>query len=1090
MLKLKGHYDVALINKDTLSPDILDSILSGKSSTWDLIKEKKIVPDQIIGKDNLVSDQGLFQVNGQGSRSSFSGSMFFDDGALFLSQSTTQERTGTAQAGSLNTITLDAGASGTNSFYNGASITILSGTGSGQTRVISAYVGSTKVATVSVNWVTNPDSTSVFHISPLIDYREQTGIMGFTLDVTGTPVNQIITGTAWQGEYNFPAPVSTRTVRIIGLKASSSTSGGNIWSFITLSTPISQTSSHLLFVRYILQGSYSSLVGIGGVTNSWVQDRVNSAIFTNHNLATQQFCMSRFLNPVDLTKVARQGVYLRASDQGGSPAATVAKDASKFRQSATWSLLSADLPGPHACAYSNVTAVDGGSGTDQSGERPIIAVMTQDQTIQIGTMFKHAAGDSSFFSNPGSPPTSLGSLTVTGTSTVDKIFKKLYALFTSSGDASNIIPETFTRSGNQLVVAQDWTNAALGSIVTCTLSTTGTLPAPLVPATTYYIIYDDATHIRLATSQANALAVIPITLTDAGTGIHTITRTSTGKFKLAVNLYKDLSPIHNHIDCRHIHPTFLGSNIQNSNLDDWTDTPQSGPGAFSESYRRLKVFWGQVVGSFLYFVQEETSTTNQWICKWRFNTLEGSDSLVQLNLQNGSVVVGTDIWIATDNGLVRFNTLTDTVANTYTISDGLLATQVNEICLDPVTGLVWLGHDTGLTKWNPITKVVVSTHTNGVANTFNGLNATQIKVLRGQLTAYNGLICWGGRLEHDYNPDSDRDSPRVYDNNTGFWVRVPNSNFSTSNCSAVALVGDGTAKIILDLDTHNSTSHKVDVWNVSPTGPNAGTFSQFQTTTLAHGNTYMGPSKIHRISKDHFTELPLVDKNVDQFDYVVSTNTITREQTAAFIGQFFAPSLNPKFITSDIFEVNGVKLIWRYGFIFGTKNDQLFGWTGSAWDRDTLTARDIPDSTITNISDGINFNFDNAGGQPSSSQFITGENMMVVTGPGTIKSNLQTMSYKMYDYVAELKKITGRVQVLSGTTYTAPEGAFTDFLSLETDADYITVLNVTLGNSVMTQVPSSPAAGQYSVSQAGVFTFNAAQNGQTVNLTFHYLERH
>lgn len=71
-------------------------------------------------------------------------------------------RSGTAQAGASSTITLDASADPRNDYYNDARIFIYSGTGSGQIRTISDYVGSTKVATVSSSWTTNPDSTSVF----------------------------------------------------------------------------------------------------------------------------------------------------------------------------------------------------------------------------------------------------------------------------------------------------------------------------------------------------------------------------------------------------------------------------------------------------------------------------------------------------------------------------------------------------------------------------------------------------------------------------------------------------------------------------------------------------------------------------------------------------------------------------------------------------------------------------------------------------------------------------------------------------------------------------------------------------------------
>lgn len=73
-------------------------------------------------------------------------------------------RTGTAQAGASGSITLDSGASSSDDFYNNALIVITSGTGIGQARFISDYVGSTKVASTQGNWITNPDNTSTFAV--------------------------------------------------------------------------------------------------------------------------------------------------------------------------------------------------------------------------------------------------------------------------------------------------------------------------------------------------------------------------------------------------------------------------------------------------------------------------------------------------------------------------------------------------------------------------------------------------------------------------------------------------------------------------------------------------------------------------------------------------------------------------------------------------------------------------------------------------------------------------------------------------------------------------------------------------------------
>ena len=76
-------------------------------------------------------------------------------------------RRNTAQAGTLSSITLDASASATNDYYRYAMCYILSGTGAGQARQITAYTQSTKVANVSPSWTVAPDATSVFLLLPL-----------------------------------------------------------------------------------------------------------------------------------------------------------------------------------------------------------------------------------------------------------------------------------------------------------------------------------------------------------------------------------------------------------------------------------------------------------------------------------------------------------------------------------------------------------------------------------------------------------------------------------------------------------------------------------------------------------------------------------------------------------------------------------------------------------------------------------------------------------------------------------------------------------------------------------------------------------
>jgi hypothetical protein len=72
--------------------------------------------------------------------------------------------TGTATAGTANSITLQSTASAIFNSYVGQQITITSGTGSGQTKTITSY-SSSRVATVDSAWSTNPNSTSVYSIA-------------------------------------------------------------------------------------------------------------------------------------------------------------------------------------------------------------------------------------------------------------------------------------------------------------------------------------------------------------------------------------------------------------------------------------------------------------------------------------------------------------------------------------------------------------------------------------------------------------------------------------------------------------------------------------------------------------------------------------------------------------------------------------------------------------------------------------------------------------------------------------------------------------------------------------------------------------
>jgi phage tail sheath protein FI len=117
---------------------------------------------------------------------------------------------GTAQSGGVDNITLAVSASADNDAYNDMEIEIIEGTGSGQSRNIIDYDGTTKVATVDDDWDTTPDNTSKYHITDpvlvLADYErtdteepgKRKGLTGFAeideISIVYTPDAQTVDG--------------------------------------------------------------------------------------------------------------------------------------------------------------------------------------------------------------------------------------------------------------------------------------------------------------------------------------------------------------------------------------------------------------------------------------------------------------------------------------------------------------------------------------------------------------------------------------------------------------------------------------------------------------------------------------------------------------------------------------------------------------------------------------------------------------------------------------------------------------------------------------------------------------------------------
>jgi hypothetical protein len=102
------------------------------------------------------------------------------------------------QSGTSSTVVLDTGASAIDDYYNNQLITIVNGTGAGQSRLIADYTGATKTATISPNWITTPTVGAMFVLSPfsgqLSNIRKNQALTAFTFLMTDSTTHAPVTG--------------------------------------------------------------------------------------------------------------------------------------------------------------------------------------------------------------------------------------------------------------------------------------------------------------------------------------------------------------------------------------------------------------------------------------------------------------------------------------------------------------------------------------------------------------------------------------------------------------------------------------------------------------------------------------------------------------------------------------------------------------------------------------------------------------------------------------------------------------------------------------------------------------------------------
>lgn len=149
-------------NVDTVNANTAPAAVA--NSVWDATTTGNITPGTMGGLVNTAS--------GAPSAATIAGAVWDEATAGHNSFGTFGQTlqvmgSGTAQDGSANTIQLAVGSSSLNDYYKNGLVFITSGTGVGQVRLISGYVGGSVTASVDPVWVTNPiGDDSVYVILP------------------------------------------------------------------------------------------------------------------------------------------------------------------------------------------------------------------------------------------------------------------------------------------------------------------------------------------------------------------------------------------------------------------------------------------------------------------------------------------------------------------------------------------------------------------------------------------------------------------------------------------------------------------------------------------------------------------------------------------------------------------------------------------------------------------------------------------------------------------------------------------------------------------------------------------------------------
>jgi len=880
-------------------------------------------------------------------------------------------------------------------------------------------------------------------------------------------------------QYNFPPGDSQRTISSIGIGLYESEDKRYLQdfaSFISLSVPITQDVNQYLYIKYTIFIDFKITSPEYFSNNSFISyylrrgsaygSLLSLGVAWTGGSGTVTGVLSQFTPPSDINKMARgvtepQIFGYTSSGQGYYqyvPQAELAyvksyeldlfssvstKVSGSFGTSSFYGPIGSfsflNYYGPYPGDYVHNDFLKVTTPSDDNLQEMLITGGYSPIPLNapsISRVFVHPYDRrSEIFSDPEYPPSSRGSISVSGTPT-NKWPIVARVKITKTGDASDIIDETVSFSSvdtvaNEIGVSQDWGQS--GDIIRIAGSD---LPSPLLQDVDYFVNYVNSNTIRISSTYNESISDIVIDLVSQGSGSFIISRQNTGTYQyeleghLSGTEYRNLSVFP-------LPQLKMAIDANDKKMPSWMVSPNSaGEGGVSSPYSTSSVFnfldateiYQQAhIGEYVYTIQRSRIGFYLNICKWLQNTLETSEALYQIGDSGAKctalVVIGSKFYISvyegnsTTNGLWTWDTDAQEIAPSKLNIGGIIDEDITDLAYDSVTGFLWSGHTTGLCRIDLGTSTATK-YLNSTEGELEGLTATDVNISPGQLSARNGHVLRSGQVLIRFDLGTRTEDRSI-------WLLKDGVGFYKIMTKGVGATISRDGKIVVN------TLKKWRDYTVVVTGKNEGSASidQEQDTGLTLNSTYTSWIKCQtvEVNENQFyslftgtdtTTATSVSNLFISFYNKVDNSISWASRTYSYTTLVYSAEQSKFGASRNVIKFNdNLNILSTMGFLFKTtigRSVATYGWDGSSWSVGETGSKKITKTGVDNLPDGISLQFNNASGQTWNTQFVETERFTYMYAPCFIKDNLQTLTVKSKMYFSEVVSITDWTSELPG----------------------------------------------------------------------------